>query len=156
MVGGVITNLSRKYTKKGDLMATFVLEDLQSTVNAWAFPRTMQDFGWLLADDAVVVVKGRLDQRDDELKLVVIEVRELELTSGDELPLEVAVRLGSFTETIVDNLKGLLSTHPGPRPVILHLGTKRLRLADGFRVDASNGLHADLRRLLGMDCIVVA
>jgi hypothetical protein len=40
--------------------------------------------------------------------------------------------------------------------VVLHLGTKRLRLGDDFRVDSSNGLHADLRRLLGMDCIVVA
>jgi DNA polymerase III subunit alpha len=156
VVGGVVTNLARKYTRKGDLMATFVLEDLQSTVNAWVFPRTMQDFGWLLADDAVVVVKGRLDQRDDELKLVVMEVRPLELTCGDDLPLEVAVRLGSFTEAVVCDLKGLLVTHPGPRPVILHLGTKRLRLGDGFRVDTSNGLHADLRRLLGMDCIVVA
>ena len=31
-VGGVITSLNRKYTKKGDLMAVFVLEDLQSSI----------------------------------------------------------------------------------------------------------------------------
>ena len=64
-VGGVVTSLVRKYTKRGELMATFVLEDLQSAVEVWVFPRTMTDVGHLLADDAVVCVKGRLDLRDD-------------------------------------------------------------------------------------------
>ena len=79
LVGGVITNLIRKYTRKGDLMATFVLEDLQASITAWVFPRTMQELGWVLADDAVVIVKGRLDQRDDETKLVVLDIRREEL-----------------------------------------------------------------------------
>jgi DNA polymerase III subunit alpha len=156
VVGGVVTGLVRKYTKKGDLMATFVLEDLESAIPAWVFPRTMQEYGWMLADDAVVVVKGRLDQRDDESKLVVMELRRVELRAADELPLEVALPVATLSETTVDALKELLVTHPGPRPVVLQVGTKRVRLADGFRVDTSNGLHADLRRLLGVDCIVVA
>jgi len=155
LVGGVVTNLARKYTKKGDLMATFVLEDLQSAINAWVFPRTMLEFGSLLADDAVIVVKGRLDQRDDEVKLVVLDVRRPEL-GGDQSPLEVAVPMAALSDRVVEALKDVLTTHPGPRPVLLHLGSKRLRLADTFRVDTSNGLHADLRRLLGVDCIVVA
>jgi len=155
-VGGVVTNLVRKYTKRGDLMATFALEDLQSCITSWVFPRTMQDFGWALADDAVVVVKGRLDLREDETKLVVMEVRKLELNFGTEVPLEVSLPLGALSDRVVEDLKDLLITHPGAREVLLHLGSKRLRLSDRFRVDTSNGLHADLRRLLGLECIVVA
>jgi DNA polymerase III subunit alpha len=156
VVGGVITNLVRKYTKRGDLMATFVLEDLQSTIPVWLFPGKMQDYGWMLAEDAVVTVKGRLDLRDDEVKLVVMEVRQPDLVVRDDAPLEVAVRLPGLSDALVTELKGLLVAHPGARPVILHLGTKRVRLPDAFRVDTSNGLHADLRRLLGVDCIVAA
>ncbi len=48
-VGGVITGLTRKYTKRGELMATFTLEDLESTVDVWVFPRTMSEVGHLLA-----------------------------------------------------------------------------------------------------------
>ncbi|MFI5041446.1 MAG: DNA polymerase III subunit alpha [Acidimicrobiales bacterium] len=154
-VGGVVTNLVRKYTKKGDLMATFVLEDLQSAINAWVFPRTMQDFGSLLADDAVVVVKGRLDQRDDETKLVVMEVRRPQLSVGGP-PLEVLLPMAALTEGTVGRLKQLLLGHPGPSPVFLRFGTKRLRLADEFGVDTSNGLCAELRILLGADCIASA
>ncbi|MDQ4089698.1 MAG: DNA polymerase III subunit alpha, partial [Actinomycetota bacterium] len=63
-VGGVVTSLQRKYTKRGDLMATFVLEDLQSAIEVFVFPRTMLDYGALLSDDAVVCVKGRIDMRE--------------------------------------------------------------------------------------------
>ncbi|GAC1313819.1 MAG: DNA polymerase III subunit alpha [Acidimicrobiales bacterium] len=154
-VGGVVTNLVRKYTKKGDLMATFVLEDLQSAINAWVFPRTMQDVGSLLADDAVVIVKGRLDMRDDESKFVVMDVRRPSLSAGGP-PLEVVLPMARLNDRTVDQLKELLSGHPGPSPVFLRFGTKLLRLADEFCVDTSNGLCADLRILLGADCIASA
>jgi DNA polymerase-3 subunit alpha len=154
-VGGVVTNLVRKYTRKGDLMATFVLEDLESAINAWVFPRTMVDFGSLLADDAVVVVKGRLDQRDDEVKLVVMEVRRPELAVGGA-PLQVVLPLSALTDRTVDRLKDLLLGHPGPSPVYLRMGSKTLMLADQFRVDTGNGLCAELRMLLGAECIAGA
>ena len=40
-VAGVVTGLSRKYTKRGDLMATFVLEDLGASIEVMVFPKTM-------------------------------------------------------------------------------------------------------------------
>ena len=44
-VGGVVTDLRRSYTKKGDLMAPFVLEDLQAAMEVFVFPKTMADYG---------------------------------------------------------------------------------------------------------------
>jgi DNA polymerase-3 subunit alpha len=64
-VGGIVTALVRKYTKRGDLMGTFVLEDLGAALEVMVFPKTMAQYGHLLEDDAIVVVKGRLDVRDD-------------------------------------------------------------------------------------------
>ena len=42
VVGGVVTSLQRKWTKKGDLMAVFILEDLQASIEVMVFPKTMQ------------------------------------------------------------------------------------------------------------------
>ena len=53
----------------------FVLEDLESAIEAFVFPRSMQSFGHLLENDAVVVVKGRLDTREEPAKLVAIRSR---------------------------------------------------------------------------------
>ena len=57
-VGGIVTALNRKYTKRGDLMATFVLEDLGAALEVMVFPKTMAQYGHLLEDDAIVVRQG--------------------------------------------------------------------------------------------------
>ncbi|MDP9387591.1 MAG: DNA polymerase III subunit alpha [Actinomycetota bacterium] len=153
-VGGVVTNLSRRYTKRGDLMATFFLEDLESAIECWVFPRVMQEYGALLADDAIVCVKARLDTRDDQPKLTCLEVRRPQLTPEGAPPLRVGLALNSLTESRLARLKELLAEHPGPSQVFLHVGGKVLRLPDRFRVDTGNGLLAEIRVLLGPNAVV--
>jgi DNA polymerase-3 subunit alpha len=151
-VGGVITGLNRKYTKRGELMATFLLEDLQSSIEVWVFPRTMTDLGHLLADDVVVCVKGRIDTRDDQPKLICMEMKRPELTVGAE-PLHLQVPVHALSEDRVDRLKKVLGEHPGESPVFLHVGSKCIRLDAAWGVDTSNGLLAELRVLLGPACL---
>ena len=124
MVGGVVTELTRRYTKKGDLMANFVLEDLQATMDVFVFPKTMAEYGALLDDDAVVVVKGRVDMRDDRVKLVCMEVQRPELAVEDSSELRITLPLNSLTDSTVEQLKRLLGEHPGESPVLLHVGEK--------------------------------
>ena len=81
-VGGVVTDLRRSYTKKGDLMARFVLEDLQAAMEVFVFPKTMADYGHMIENDSVLVVKGRLDTREDEPKIVCMEVSRPVLERG--------------------------------------------------------------------------
>ena len=153
-VGGVITSLVRKYTKKGELMATFMLEDLEAAMEVWVFPRTMIEVAHLLADDAVVCVKGRLDQRDDQPKLICMELKRPELVLDGGPPVRVNLPAAGLSDGLVDQLKVLLLNHPGNSPVYLHVGTKVLRLSDQFNVDASRGLIAELRVLLGPNGLV--
>ncbi len=152
-VGGVITTLVRKYTKRGDLMATFVLEDLESSIEVWVFPRTMTEVGYLLTDDAVVCVKGRLDLRDEQPKFICMEIRKPELSAGGAEPLHVYLPLNALSDDRVDRLKRLLADHPGRSPVFLHVGDKCIRLTSDFDVDTSRGLLAELRELLGAACL---
>ncbi len=152
-VGGVVTNLVRKYTKRGELMATFMLEDLQSAVEVWVFPKTMASVAHLLVDDAVVCVKGRLDLRDDQLKLICLEVKRPSLDAPGSEPLHLTVPVNALSDDRVDRLKRLLLEHPGCSPVLLHVGAHCIRLGPEFCVDASNGLLGELRVLLGPGCL---
>jgi DNA polymerase-3 subunit alpha len=151
-VGGVITTLVRKYTKSGELMATFLLEDLESSIEVWVFPRTMAEVGYLLSDDAVVCVKGRLNLRDDQPKFICMEIKKPELSAGAE-PLHIYLPLNALSAARVDRLKRLLGEYPGVSPVFLHVGAKCIRLDSGFSVDTSRGLLAELRELLGPGCL---
>ncbi|MGQ0804093.1 MAG: DNA polymerase III subunit alpha [Actinomycetota bacterium] len=157
VVGGVVTALSRKYTKRGDLMATFVLEDLGAAMEVMVFPKTMTGFGHLIEDDAIICVKGRLDLRDEQPKIIAMDVTRPELVLDGSPPVRVRVKLGALSAEKVERLREILREHPGESPVYVHLDspekTTVLQLADDFLVGSSNGLYAELRILFGADCI---
>jgi DNA polymerase-3 subunit alpha len=152
VVGGVVTGLNRRYTRRGELMATFVLEDLESAIEVFVFPKTMAEHGMRLEDDAIVCVRGRLDLREDVPKLIAMEVTRPELTTADEA-IELCVPVSSVTESIVARLKELVVEHPGPVPVHIRLGSKVLRLPAQFNVDPRGGLVGALKELLGANAV---
>jgi DNA polymerase-3 subunit alpha len=152
-VAGVVTNLQRKTTKRGDLMAVFVLEDLEAAIEVMVFPKTMLEHGAKLIEDAVVCVKGRLDTREDVPKLVCLEVTCIELAADGAVPLRLALPPHRVDDRCVEELKRMLLEHPGDSPVFLKLGATELRLPRVFDVDTTNGLLGELRVLLGPGCI---
>ncbi len=153
--GGVITGLQRKWTKKGDLMAVFTLEDLQTAVEVMVFPKSMTDHGHKLTDDAIVTIRARVDARDDQPKLIAMEIEPFEPMSGEAFPLRVKVAAAALSEVLIEDLKRLLGEHPGDSPVLLHLGEEKvLRLPEGWTVDVAPALLAELRVLLGPTAIL--
>ena len=154
-IGGAITGLQRKWTRKGDLMAVFTLEDLRSSVEVMVFPRTMTEEGHKLADDAVVVVKARIDKRDDAPKLIAQGIEVVEVGDSDVEPLRLRVPPKLLSPATVAHLKQILGDHPGGAPVLLHLGQRQVvRLPEQWNVDTSNGLLGQLRVVLGAGAIV--
>jgi DNA polymerase-3 subunit alpha len=117
------------------------------------FPATYQQVGMQLAEDTVVVVRGRLDKRDDVPKLIAMDLSLPDVSSAPRGPVTVSLPAARCTPQLVERLKEVLATHPGTTEVHLQLlnGGRRtvLRLDDGLRVSASPALHADLKALLG-------
>ena len=154
VIGGLVTSLQKKWTKKGDLMAVFILEDLQSSVEVMVFPKTMQAYGHLLEDDAVAVVRGRVDTRDDQAKIMASEIERFEPITDGAPPVHVNLTPAALSDGLLASLKDLLLEHPGEAQVFLHVGDRQvLRLPDGFCVEPSTGLMAELRVLLGPSAV---
>jgi DNA polymerase III subunit alpha len=154
-VGGVVTGLQRKWTRRGDLMAVFTLEDLRAAAEVMVFPRTMTEHGHKLADDAVVIVRGRVDTRDDAPKLIAQSIDVVEVATTQVEPLRLRVPPQLLSEGKVAHLRRLLADHPGESPVFLQLGERRVvRLPERWNVDATNGLVGQLREALGPTAIL--
>jgi DNA polymerase-3 subunit alpha len=155
VVGGVVTGLTRKFTKKGDQMAVFVLEDLQASIEVTVFPRVLLEQGHKLVDDAIVTVRGRLDRRDERVGLMCQDVQVLEGLEVGAPPLTLKLAAASIDEGAIDRLKRILCDHPGESPVFLHLGPgKVLRLADDYAVDLDRAV-GELRVAFGHEAVIL-
>ncbi len=155
-VGGLVASITRRWTRSGEPMIFFQLEDLEGSVEVMAFPRTVHDFGPAIVADAVVVVSGNLDNRGDDLKVIAREIKELEVRDDDSVRLQVAA--GRLSPEVVTRLKGVLANHPGSATVFLHMvsdsGTKVLKLSDTHRVEPRSALFAELKELLGQRAVI--
>jgi DNA polymerase III subunit alpha len=158
-VGGLLSGLQRKVTKQGNSWALASLEDLAGAIELMIFPSAYQLCSTLLAEDAIVVVKARLDKREDAPKLIAMEVTQPDLTISDSgRPLTVSLPVTRVTPPVVERLKEVLITHPGNTEVHLQLQnglrTTVVRLDDRLRVTNSPALMGDLKQLLGPACLI--
>jgi DNA polymerase-3 subunit alpha len=156
-VGGILSGVQRKVTRQGSTWATATLEDLEGAIEVLFFPATYAQCMSQVLDDAIVVVRGRLDRREEVPKLVAMEVSTPDITVGDTGPFVVSMPEARCIPPVVERLKEALRTHPGPTEVHLRLisggRVKVLRLDDKLRVKSSPSLLADLKQLLGPGCV---
>ena len=157
-VGGILTGLQRRLTKKGDPWASATLEDLAGGVEVAFFPKVYLECSLLLAEDAIVLVKARVARSEDRLSLHVQSVVVPDLSvSADRGPVQVSIAAARCTPPVVDRLRDVLQAHPGTTAVHLKLlnGGKAttLKLDDGLRVTPTSALMGDLKALLGADCL---
>ena len=156
IVGGIVGAITRRWTRNGDPMLFFQLEDLEGSVEVIVFPKTVHDFGPLVVEDAVLVVSGQVDNRGDDVKIVARELKELAVRDDTTVRLDVSAQ--RLTPEVVSNLKTILRNHPGSATVFLDLrdngNTKTLRLGDDHRVEPRSALFAELKELLGPRAIV--
>ena len=156
-IGGMVASITRRYTRNGDPMLFFDLEDLEGSVEVVCFPRTVAQSGPLVREDAILVVSGRLDHRGDSVKAVAQEITEPDLTGTDSV--RVQVPAAALSQATVKRLKMVLGNHPGGAPVFLHMvadggETKVVRLGDDYRVEPRSALYAELKELLGTRALV--
>jgi DNA polymerase-3 subunit alpha len=156
-VGGLVTGVQRKLTKRGDPWAVVRLEDLEGGIDVMVFPSTYQQASTLLTEDATLVVKGRLKRREDTCELHATEVTALSLQDAASGPVVLSLPVTRCTAPVVERLKDVLASHPGMAEVHLRLlgkdSTKVMRLDERLRVSPTPALMADLKELLGPGCL---
>ncbi len=157
-IAGMISGLQRKMTKAGNPWAIATVEDLEGAVEVLFFPQSYQTVSTMLAEDLVVVVRGRLNRRDDVPTLYAAELTIPDITEGPRGPVVIAMPLTRCTPPVAERLKDVLATHPGVTEVHLRLTQSGrstvMRLDDRLRVTAGPALFGELKQLLGPSCLV--
>ncbi|MCU1591328.1 MAG: polymerase alpha subunit [Frankiales bacterium] len=157
IVGGILSGVTRKMTKQGNAWALVQLEDLEGSVEVLFFPASYTLAATHLVEDAVVLVRGRIDKREDIPKIIANELIVPDLSIGPRGPVIVSLPTPRCTPPVVERFKDVLASHPGTTEVHLQLvnagKTTLVRLDDRLRVNATPALFADLKALLGPGCL---
>jgi DNA polymerase-3 subunit alpha len=157
-VAGILAKLIKKFTRSGETYVVAELEDLDGAAECIFFPKVYQQHQSLLVQDTVVVVKARVDARDETAKLVALEVRPPNLGDPGARPVVLELEARACDDGIVGRLKRILGSHRGRSPVHLQIrgahSTMVVQLGDEFRVDPRNGLYAEIKAELGPDALV--
>ena len=170
-VGGIISQAKRLRTKKGDQMMFASLDDLNGSVELIVFAKALEESAEALVNDAIVLVRGRVDHKDAARTCIVAQKVDRFEPTAEELsraqeelaagllggPAAQALRIrldaAALPANALGELKDLLQGFPGESDVVIELrtsaGERRLRLGSDFRVSRSAGLHAELEALLG-------
>ncbi|MEX2328281.1 MAG: DNA polymerase III subunit alpha [Nitriliruptoraceae bacterium] len=157
-VGGVLTSLTKKFTRKGDTYLVAKLEDLTGAVEVVFWPSTFRVAHEVLAEDTVLIIDGRLEVRDGTAKLAANRVTAPDLSEALGAPVVVTFDAAQCTTDAVRRLKTILGDHPGSVAVRLHVvhqdGTqRRYQLDHTLRVERRGGLFGSLKEAFGPDAV---
>ena len=152
-VGGILAEVQLRMTKAGQQYARVVLEDLGGSMEINFSARKFEECSGFLSKDNVVLVKGRLDNRDDEFRFSALEVSMLHVERGVG-ELRLALRPQDLNAGAIATLREILSRYPGKSPVVVETSEsgKAFKLGPDFNVNIAS-VVGDLRSEFGRNVI---
>jgi DNA polymerase-3 subunit alpha len=158
-IGGLITQIQRKVSKQGTPWAIVTVEDLEGAVDVLFFSNSYAMHGVNLLEDRIVAIRGRVDKREEPPRISALDLTLPDLKQVPTGPLIISMQASRCTPPVIDRMSEILKSHPGGREVHLRLidGEKKtiLKLDEALKVTSSPSLSADLKTVLGPDCLVV-
>jgi len=157
-IAGLITAVQRKVSRQGQSWAIVTVEDLEGAIDVRFFSSTYQTHALNLIEDRIVIIRGKIDKREETPQITALELSLADINQAPIGPFVIKLEAERCTPPVVDRMKEILRSHPGTREVHLKIegGVKNtiLKLDDGLKITASPSLSADLKSILGPDCLV--
>ena len=147
-VGGIITEVRRLTTKRGDTMAYLVLEDFGGVLDVTLFPNVFYQTINIALVDEIVVVEGRVDNSGDSIQLLADKVTRAEDYAAD-FWLTIPARLES--PATFDALKKIFNKYAGDSRVFLNRKGTWKKIA--AQISDNPTLREELGNLLGTENI---
>ena len=152
VVGGIIGEVKQITSKRGEQMMFLRLDDVTGGIEVVVFATAYAAASDLCVADRIVVVKGRVDHKEGETKLLAQEISAFESVAAKRT---IRLRIDATTARagVVGELATVLRGYPGESPVLVDCVTSQgplvLRLGPKYCVDPDPDFFAEVRALLG-------
>jgi len=154
---GMITKVTPKVDRNGGNMAFVEVSDINATIEVVFFSRSYDNVRQFIAIDNVVMVRGKIQDREGIKKMLGNDVTAVE-TMRDKRTQSLEIRLdyAAARNGLMDKLAALLRSEPGEKPVSLVIPTVeretevRVDLSQKYRVKLTDNLIKNLHRTNGV------
>ena len=157
-VAGLLTSVQHRTARSsGNPFGMVTIEDFGGEVTVLFMGKTYQEFGPSLVGDSIVVIRGRVSERDDGLNLHAVSLFVPDTgTSLGSGPLVISLPEQRATTEVVTALNDVLIRHRGDNEVRLQLvrGDTARMFEVPFPVTVTADLYGELKSLLGPNCVV--
>jgi len=139
IIGGIITEITKKITKNNANMAFIKVEDLYASMEVVVFPKTYEKCKALLEEDGIVLIKGRVSMKEEEKPKLLCETVDLLLSITSE-KIYIQIEEERAISELLPKLKEILFQYRGSTPVYLFTKKERRK----FRLDREYWVQNDL------------
>lgn len=160
-LGGIINTIKEILTKKGDKMAFLGVQDLSGTCEVVVFPEVFTASRQLLQVDSVIFVRGKINARDDNPKILAEEIVPIEtVPSKFTRCISIDLQTAGLAPEVLLEIRNVLQKHKGRTPVFLNFRdpmgkTAVLDSGEGLKVQTSDELIAQLERIVGENAVKI-
>lgn len=151
-VGGILTQVRQIRTKRGNKeMAFATLEDEGGLLDLVIFPQTYEDQKDKLQTDVPLLIKGKIDLRDDSLNMLVDDIRLIKINQADESEFEHKLEIPRNTpsETLKE-IGAILKQNQGEESmaIIIPNGESKKVVKLPYKVDYNQTVQTQIKKLL--------
>jgi DNA polymerase-3 subunit alpha len=156
-IAGLVTSVQHKVARaSGNPYGAVTVEDFEGELNVMLMGKTYQEFGRNLEADQIVVVRGRVSQRDDGKTLNAYSIETIEGGGdGPAGPLVLKLQESEATREVLEDLDRILRSNSGTDEVQVRLVSadqeRMFKLQPTVRI--SGELIGELKVLLGASCL---
>jgi DNA polymerase-3 subunit alpha len=155
-IGGIVSSLRHMTTKRGDPMVFLRIEDVTGAIETVVFNSTYDKARELCTTERILIVKGRVDRKEGETKLVALEIAAFEAVPEKR---EVRLRIDATKAAAgtIRELAALIRDFPGESPVYADLitsqGKKVYAFGPQYKVQPAPDFYAEVKMLLGESAV---
>lgn len=157
-IAGLISSVTHRVARaSGNPYANVIIEDFEGEITVMFMGKTYREYAEALVNDEVVLIRGRINSRDDGYAISAFSMEPIALgaESAASGPLRLQIKESNATRVVLENLDATLKAHPGKEEVHLSFldesNPRSFKLQPTVKI--SDDLIGELKALLGPGCL---
>ena len=156
IIGGLISKVTKKYTRNNNQMAFISIEDMQGVVEVVVFPNVYEKFAHIIKEENVVIINGRANISDEEDGKIICEGIK-DINDNEKSWFSIGIIIGKTNNIKTEDIIPILSKYQGSCPVYIKdiVSGNTFKADRRYWVSPSDSLVNELKSMLGDDCIAI-